>query len=188
MARRSLPRFRNPVPASIIAMRFVSVSDLQAGRVAAELLKTGITDGDGSPRTIKLELHKIVFMKLNPQPRAIFKFRRTATRSTGENLTMSVAKTYWTFVVRLQSRMKLKSNRLLGTESVTKSKASTHSDRSLRSHQTPAVANGDEPCPRLALGRCFASGGTQPLRCSLENQQRKEQLSYGIIRFDTRRS
>lgn len=38
--------------------------DLQARRVAAELLKTGIADGDGSPRTIKLELHRIVFMKL----------------------------------------------------------------------------------------------------------------------------
>ena len=35
--------------------------DLQAGGVAAELLKTGIADGDGSPRTIKLELHRIVF-------------------------------------------------------------------------------------------------------------------------------
>ena len=33
--------------------------DLQAGGVAAELLKTGIADGDGSPRTIKLELHRI---------------------------------------------------------------------------------------------------------------------------------
>jgi hypothetical protein len=33
---------------------------LQAGGVAAELLKTSITDGDGSPRTIKLELHRIV--------------------------------------------------------------------------------------------------------------------------------
>jgi hypothetical protein len=35
--------------------------DLQARRVAAELLKTGIADGDGSPRTIKLELHRIIF-------------------------------------------------------------------------------------------------------------------------------
>ena len=34
--------------------------DLQARGVAAELLKTGIADGDGSPRTIKLELHRIV--------------------------------------------------------------------------------------------------------------------------------
>src|SRR5439155_13077798 len=34
--------------------------DLQAGGVAAELLKTGIADGDGSARTIKLELHIIV--------------------------------------------------------------------------------------------------------------------------------
>ena len=38
----------------------VGERDLQAGGIAAELLKTGITDGDGSPRTIKLELHKIV--------------------------------------------------------------------------------------------------------------------------------
>jgi len=38
--------------------------DLQAGRVTAELLKTGIADGDRSPRTIKLELHRIVFMTL----------------------------------------------------------------------------------------------------------------------------
>src|SRR5947207_3646789 len=37
--------------------------DLQAGGVAAELLKTGIADGDGSPRTIKLELHRIVFFE-----------------------------------------------------------------------------------------------------------------------------
>jgi hypothetical protein len=39
--------------------------DLQAGGVAAELLKTGIANGDGSPRTIKLELHRIVFMKVS---------------------------------------------------------------------------------------------------------------------------
>jgi hypothetical protein len=41
--------------------------DLQARRVAAELLKTGIADGDGSPRTIKLEFHRIVFMRLSPR-------------------------------------------------------------------------------------------------------------------------
>src|SRR4029077_5330393 len=35
--------------------------DLHAGGVAAELLKTGIADGDGSPRSIKLELHRIIF-------------------------------------------------------------------------------------------------------------------------------
>ena len=34
--------------------------DLQTGSVAPELLKTGIADGDGSPRAIKLELHRIV--------------------------------------------------------------------------------------------------------------------------------
>ena len=38
----------------------VRIGDLQAGGVAAELLKTGIADGDGSPRTIKLELHRTV--------------------------------------------------------------------------------------------------------------------------------
>ena len=56
---------------------------------------------------------------------AVFKFRPAATRSAGENLTVSAAKTYWTFVVRLQSRIRLKSNGLLGTESVTKSNGST---------------------------------------------------------------
>src|SRR5438094_6769294 len=39
----------------------VRIDDLQAGGVAAELLKTGIADRDRSPRTIKLELHRIVF-------------------------------------------------------------------------------------------------------------------------------
>jgi hypothetical protein len=43
--------------------------DLQTGGVA-ELLKTGIADWDGSPRTIKLELHKIVFMNVSPGSRA----------------------------------------------------------------------------------------------------------------------
>src|SRR5947207_8589721 len=38
----------------------VRIGDLQAGGVATELLKTGIADGDGSARTIKLELHIIV--------------------------------------------------------------------------------------------------------------------------------
>ena len=37
----------------------VRIGDLQARGVAAELLKTGIADGDGSPRTIKLELHRM---------------------------------------------------------------------------------------------------------------------------------
>lgn len=44
--------------------------DLQAGGVAAEFLKTGIANGDGSARTIKLELHTIVFMKVVPDSRA----------------------------------------------------------------------------------------------------------------------
>src|SRR5437660_856706 len=41
--------------------------DLQAGGVAAELLKPGIADGNGSARTIKLQLHTIVFMKVSPR-------------------------------------------------------------------------------------------------------------------------
>jgi hypothetical protein len=44
--------------------------DLQARGVAAELLKTGIADGDGSPRAIKLELHRIIFMNVSPGSRA----------------------------------------------------------------------------------------------------------------------
>jgi hypothetical protein len=39
----------------------VRIDELQARRVAAEFLKTGIADGDGSPGTIKLELHRITF-------------------------------------------------------------------------------------------------------------------------------
>ena len=35
--------------------------DLQTGGVAAELLKAGITDWDGTPRTVKLEFHRITF-------------------------------------------------------------------------------------------------------------------------------
>jgi hypothetical protein len=38
----------------------VRICDLQARRVAAELLKTGIADGHGSPRTIKLEFHSLL--------------------------------------------------------------------------------------------------------------------------------
>ena len=38
----------------------IGEGNLQAGGVAAELLKTRIADGDGSSRTIKLELHRIV--------------------------------------------------------------------------------------------------------------------------------
>ena len=41
--------------------------DLQAGGVAAEFLKTGIADGDGSARTVKLELHTKVFVKVSPR-------------------------------------------------------------------------------------------------------------------------
>ena len=42
----------------------VRIGDLQAGGVAAELLKTGIADGDGSPRAIKLELHRIIYCEV----------------------------------------------------------------------------------------------------------------------------
>jgi len=45
--------------------------DLQARGVAAEFLKTGVADRDGSTRTIKLQLHKIFFMRLSPQPAGI---------------------------------------------------------------------------------------------------------------------
>jgi hypothetical protein len=38
--------------------------DLQAGGVAAELLKTRIAKGDGSPGTIKLKPHRILFRKV----------------------------------------------------------------------------------------------------------------------------
>ena len=41
--------------------------DLQAGGVAAELLKTGVADGDGSARPVKLQLHMSVFTKVSPQ-------------------------------------------------------------------------------------------------------------------------
>src|SRR6476469_7271890 len=41
--------------------------DLQAGGVAAEFLKTGIANGDGSARAVKLELHTIVFVKVSPR-------------------------------------------------------------------------------------------------------------------------
>src|SRR6266446_4045574 len=44
----------------------IGEGDLQAGGVAAELLETGITDGDGSPSTVKFELHRVVFMKASP--------------------------------------------------------------------------------------------------------------------------
>ena len=47
----------------------VRIGDLQARGVAAELLKAGIADGDGSARAIKLELHRIVFMKVSPGSR-----------------------------------------------------------------------------------------------------------------------
>jgi len=38
----------------------IGEGDLQARGVASELLKTGIADGDGSSRAIKLELHRII--------------------------------------------------------------------------------------------------------------------------------
>jgi len=47
----------------------VRIRDFQAGSVSAELLKTGIADRDGSPRTVKLEPHRVVFHEGNPPPR-----------------------------------------------------------------------------------------------------------------------
>src|SRR5204862_7200272 len=41
----------------------VRIDDLQARRVAAELLKTGIAAGNRPPRPIKLEFHRIVFFE-----------------------------------------------------------------------------------------------------------------------------
>ncbi len=46
----------------------VRIGDLQAGGVAAELLKTRIANGNGSPRTVKLELHGIVTREDNSPP------------------------------------------------------------------------------------------------------------------------
>jgi hypothetical protein len=51
---------------------------LQARRVTAELLKTGIADGNGSTRTIKLELHRIVLYESKSQLARML----DATRST----------------------------------------------------------------------------------------------------------
>src|SRR5437016_4284384 len=59
----------------------VRIGDLQAGGVAAEFLKTGIADGDGSPRAIKLELHRIVFMNVSPGSRASSLASRTPGRT-----------------------------------------------------------------------------------------------------------
>jgi hypothetical protein len=41
---------------------------LQAGGVAAELLKTGIADGDGAPRAVKLKPHRILLNVCNLGP------------------------------------------------------------------------------------------------------------------------
>jgi hypothetical protein len=49
-------------------------------------------------------------------------------------------KAMFSYNKRLRSRIRLKSNGLLGTKSVAKSNGSTHSDTRLRLHQTPAVA------------------------------------------------
>jgi hypothetical protein len=48
--------------------------DLQARGVAAELLETGIADGDGSPRTIKFEFHRIVFYERRTRIQGLFRF------------------------------------------------------------------------------------------------------------------
>ena len=41
----------------------VRIRDLQTGGISAELLEPGIADGDRSPRSVKLKLHRIVFVK-----------------------------------------------------------------------------------------------------------------------------
>lgn len=38
----------------------IRIDDLQTCGIAAEFLKTSIADGDGSPRTIELKLHRII--------------------------------------------------------------------------------------------------------------------------------
>jgi len=50
--------------------------DLQAGSVAGELLKTRIANGDGTPRTVKLEPHRILFRKGNSQSRRLQRNKR----------------------------------------------------------------------------------------------------------------
>src|SRR5437899_9687663 len=73
----------------------VRIGDLQARGVAAELLKTGIADGDGSPRAIKLELHRIVFMNVSPGSRASSLASRTPGRTfsmRGGAVTASVSR------------------------------------------------------------------------------------------------
>ena len=62
----------------------VGQHDLEAGGVAAELLKTRIADGDGSPRTVKLELHRIVLMKVSFRGASIKRgTHRTASATVG---------------------------------------------------------------------------------------------------------
>ena len=80
------------------------------------------------------------------------------------------SKTYGTFVVRLQSRIKLKSNRLLGTES----------------GRLPLLM-------KMSLARelhwvdALLPGVRNLLDVHSKTKQLKGALSYGIIRFDTRR-
>src|SRR6266550_8577529 len=62
--------------------------NLQAGGVAAELLKTGIADGDGSPRTIKLEFHRIVFFE-GKNSKQIPPARKTKPSSAAPDATCS---------------------------------------------------------------------------------------------------
>src|SRR5437899_2265801 len=73
----------------------VRIGDLQARSVAAELLKTGIADVDGTTRTIKLELHRIVFMNVSPGSRASSLASRTPGRTfsmRGGAVTASVSR------------------------------------------------------------------------------------------------
>jgi hypothetical protein len=61
----------------------ISERDLQAGRVAAELLKTRIANGNGTPRTVKLKPHRMLSGKGNsaPRERQSDNLRKTAVRS-----------------------------------------------------------------------------------------------------------
>ena len=49
----------------------IGEGDLQAGSVTAELLKTSITDGNGSPSAVKFEFHRVVAVSLPPAAAAL---------------------------------------------------------------------------------------------------------------------
>jgi hypothetical protein len=75
--------------------------DPQAGSVSAELLKTGIADGNGSARTVKLKPHRIVFRESN------FSFCEHQARDYSA---VPIATNVWKtdpFVRRLQSAVEI---------------------------------------------------------------------------------